>query len=179
MIDTTRKSVLEAILTGKEKRAVRQKQLVKSYEGTLISFTLNIPGPCKDSVSFNKIHEIGRKTIKEALENNNILIKNQELQEGAAGRTVFFNIDSDALLIKKLTVDIEEKHPLGRLFDIDVLDKEGNCISRIILNLEERRCLICQDTPAIICRRYQKHSLEELLGKIDEMIEEFVRVIKI
>ena len=40
---------LHDILFAREKRAQRQKELLQKYNTTLISFTMNIPGPTKNS----------------------------------------------------------------------------------------------------------------------------------
>ena len=173
MSHDTSKSILEVILSGKEKRAAIQKQLLEKYSGPLISFTLNIPGPCKDSMKFTEIHDIGMKAITEALQNEKILILNQAVEEGAAGPTGFLNVNSNKLIIKEIAVAIEETHPLGRLFDIDVLVEGGHILTRSELKLKDRSCLLCPNTAATICRREQRHSLDELLRKIEEMIETY------
>lgn len=166
-------SILKNILLAKENRVARQKQLLKSYKGTLVSFTINIPGPIKNSRKFTQIHEIGMRAFTSEMNKGKVVVINQELVEGVAGPTGFFNVDASPLNIKQIAVSIEETHPLGRLFDFDVLDQEGNAISRDFLNLKERCCLICNDTAATICRRNQSHSLDELLRKIDVMLEAY------
>ena len=34
-------------------------------------------------------------------------------------------VDADAAAIKELTMEIENRHPFGRLFDIDVIGVDG------------------------------------------------------
>ena len=45
--------------------------------------------------------------------------------------------------IKELCAAIEDRDPLGRLFDLDVLDPEQGGWSREDLGLSLRRCLVC------------------------------------
>lgn len=75
-----------------------------------------------------------------------------------------------ASFIKKLTVQIEETHPFGRLYDIDVYGMDGKGISRQELGLPVRKCLIC-DKDAKICGRSRSHSVEELQQKVYEIIQ--------
>ena len=57
--------------------------------------------------------------------------------------------------------------PKARLLDIDVMDKDGT-VSRKELGLDARKCLICDDD-AKVCARSQKHSMEELVARVDEL----------
>ena len=75
---------------------------------------------------------------------------------------------------KRKTSSIEDTHPLGRLFDLDVIDADGVPISRETIGLNPRKCLIC-DNEARYCMRNRTHTLSELSARIDEMIEAYVR----
>ena len=57
-----------------------------------------------------------------------------------------------------------EETKIGRLYDIDVLEKENTKISRKDLGFPERKCLLCNN-PACQCGRSRKHSIEELRKK--------------
>jgi phosphoribosyl-dephospho-CoA transferase len=48
-----------------------------------------------------------------------------------------------------------------RLFDLDILDRNLNAISRRDVGKEERQCFIC-DRAAHLCARARTHSLQEL-----------------
>ena len=67
---------------------------------------------------------------------------------------------------KILTTEIEETHPIGRLFDIDVIDTDGQKLSRP----SYRKCIIC-GCQAQECARTRKHTVEEMQAKIEEMLE--------
>ena len=75
---------------------------------------------------------------------------------------------------KEVTVEIEEKHPLGRLMDIDVIGPDGVPVSRTGDGHPQRRCLICNDD-ARACMRAATHSVTELLAKIHSMTEAYVQ----
>ena len=75
---------------------------------------------------------------------------------------------------KRETCRIEDTHPLGRLFDLDVIDTAGVPVSRESIGLSPRKCLVC-DNEACFCMRNRTHTMAELTAKIDEMIEAYVR----
>ncbi len=157
------------ILSGREQRVERQQQLIRQYNLPLVSFTLNIPGPNKVEPEFVKIHQVGIDSLERAINEINAEIIYEEISVNAAGNQAFFVISADPMVIKELTVGVEENHPLGRLFDFDVFDTGFSQVNRSKLGLEERSCLICADKAAI-CKRSRKHSIVELLAKIDSLI---------
>jgi len=79
----------------------------------------------------------------------------------------------DPLFVKKITIHVEETPPLGRLFDIDVYDKAGNGIGRAELGYPVRRCLICEKD-AKLCGRSRSHTVEELYGCVESMINSWL-----
>ncbi len=169
---------MEAILSGREKRALAQRELLVRYRIPLISYTLNIPGPIKESRELDVIHEIGSRIILKALEASGIQLINQQVESNPAGKVGFFSAAAPAAVLKQLAVDIEENHPLGRLFDIDILDENGGSINREALGYSFRGCLLCPHIPAIVCRRNQSHTLTELQGKIQHMISTYKEGLK-
>ena len=74
----------------------------------------------------------------------------------------------DTKQIKAMTVAIEEADSLGRLFDMDVMDKNGS-MSRGELGANPRKCLLC-DEDAKVCARSQKHEMTELLDEIQRIL---------
>ncbi|MDO5391814.1 MAG: citrate lyase holo-[acyl-carrier protein] synthase [Eubacteriales bacterium] len=84
----------------------------------------------------------------------------EEINE-ATGNEAYYVIQSDPLIIKKLTSDLEDESELGRLFDMDVLRPNGEKVDRAELGLSPRRCLICGG-PAKECARSHTHTVEQL-----------------
>lgn len=73
---------------------------------------------------------------------------------------------------KRIAVQIEDTHPLGRLFDIDIIDKDGVPVSRDRVGSRPRRCLVC-DREARFCMRMRWHTQEEIWEKINAMVDEY------
>lgn len=161
--------IANEILQSREERGQIQEELIKKYRKSLISFTLNIPGSKKDSPNYRRIHEIGMAEIVEKMEDRIVFIKSYNKRTGSEA---FIVVDMDPKKVKKLTMEIEEKHKLGRIFDVDVFDSNHNQISRSDLGEEPRKCLICNKN-AKVCNRLGSHSIEELLEKIDKLYREY------
>lgn len=156
------------ILQSREDRALKQEQLVSIYNNPIISFTLNIPGPIKDSKKYRKIHDVGMDAIVNILKESDSHIKYMERIDLVTGPEGYFSVDINPLLLKKLTVKIETEHQLGRLFDIDVFDSNMGQISRSDLGLDPRTCLLCEKR-AKVCNKARTHKLEELIQEIDNI----------
>jgi holo-ACP synthase len=164
--------ILYKILLSREKRAQKQKYLINEYKCSLISFTLNIPGPVKDGFIYKKIHGEGIKEILKRINDEGLDIVYREESYEETGAEAFVCVNTEGLKVKRITVDIEENHKLGRIFDFDVFDRNFKAISRKEISLNERKCLLCNEK-ALICKRKKKHKTEELLKKIDMMASEF------
>jgi len=171
MIDE--KQLLE-ILKSREDRAKKQMDILSIYPYSLISFTLNIPGIIKDSNQYRKIHKAGMEEIIDYLERIQSELKYIEEINKITGSEGYLSVNMDSSILKELMVEIENTHPLGRIFDIDVFDKYHNQMSRSDLGLESRKCLIC-NKDARVCMREKNHSYEELISRIEKINREYLR----
>ncbi len=174
MID---EKVLNRILKSREDRSKKQIELIDRYHMSLISFTLNTPGSTKDSPMYRDIHEAGTLAILEKLEEGHISIVHREEFYRTTGPEAYIVVDIDPLILKEITVDIEENHPLGRVFDIDVFDSHHNQISRTHIERPPRRCLLCNDD-ARVCMRMQRHTYEELIHWIEQLWNKYRNTLK-
>ncbi len=164
--------LLNEILEGKEKRALIQKELLENYKKVLISCTLNIPGMYKIKKTYKKAHTIEVSALEKQLKDNGINIIYKKANISKAGYETFIVVDCDLKTAKEITIAIEENNELGRLFDLDVFDKDQNQLSRSDLGYKKRKCLICSED-AVICAREKTHSIEEVLKKVDELIKNY------
>lgn len=170
MIDE--KALME-ILASRESRARKQEQLIKNYKTSLISFTLNIPGREKDNELYRAIHGEGLSYILQVLGERKIEVVYQEKEDKETGSEAFLLVDRKAYELKKITIEIEEDHPLGRIFDMDVFDKKGNQIGRSQVAAKPRTCLLC-NKEVRLCMREKNHSYEELISKIEELGRKYI-----
>ena len=165
---------LEQMLQARERRAQRQRELLKSGT-TLISFTMNIAGPVKVSPLIRRGFDEGRSLMEKTLSAEKIGIITEETQDAVTGYESLVLLDTgDAERVKRCLVAIEDRDALGRLFDMDVISGEKGHISRSELGLPERPCLIC-GAPGRICASRRVHSVSELQKKTNEILADHFR----
>ncbi len=161
---------LTDMLNCRERRAKKQKQFLDKYHSTIISFCMNIPGPIKTNEEITRIFHDGVHDILKYLQNNHITILESIEYNEKTGNELILAIDSqDHKGIKNAMTNIEETHSMGRLFDIDIIDSNGNKMSRNTF----RKCFIC-NCQAQECAAKRKHSVPEMQQFIDLKIHEYL-----
>ena len=149
---------LSEILDAREMRAKLQKKLSEKYHSTLISFTMNIAGPVKNSPLITRAFSIGVSELEAYLPEDKILYSQIE-SENPTGPFAIYAVNEDAYRVKKICVGIEEKTALGRLFDIDVIDKNLKKLNRD----SERGCIVC-NASGRACAAGRLHPVSEIQG---------------
>lgn len=162
---------LEEMLCFREGKARAQEELRKKHKGeTVAALGMNIPGPRKTSFLILSAFEEGERTLSRLFADNGLAVSEEIRIVEKAGYLKLCSIaDPDAVFIKKLTVQAEENHPLGRLFDIDVYDVEGRGIGRGSVGAPARKCLICEND-AKVCGRSRSHEVRELYECVESMV---------
>ncbi len=163
------KVTLADMLDAREKRVSSQQKILTEYKMLLISFTLNIPGSVKKFPLAEKTFSEGKKLIVRQLKRHNINIVHERDNISKTGYESFFAVDGNPVYIKKLMAEIEDCCTLGRIFDIDVLNRNGEKISRQDVNLGRRMCLLCGED-AHSCARSKRHDAEALIKKSIEIM---------
>lgn len=136
---------------------------------SLISFTLNIAGAVKSCSLFSWAFDRGVEVIAESLAAAGIETGKVEITEGIAGCEYTAIAYAEPERVKLITAETEELHPLGRIFDIDVIRPDGAKVSRTDLGATGRTCILC-GKPVFICGRSRAHSTEEVLEKQIEIM---------
>jgi holo-ACP synthase CitX len=156
---------MSEILDGREERSFLIK---KSFRGfPLLVIKANTPGPEKKPPWAHFLVDYFRNLVSEIFQ-----AIQEEFYENADGFFWIIEIQKSENIKEKL-IEIEEKHPLGRLIDLDLFLSDESSISRKKLNLPLRNCLLCQE-PAIVCIRNKAHSLFDLSNRIKEIILDFL-----
>ena len=161
---------LPAMLDCREQRVQLQKKYSETYQAPLLSFCLNIPGPVKTNDALRQVFDTAMQEIRQILAKNGIGILAADERHAPTGDEALFALHGKAADIKALMTQLEEKHPLGRLFDLDVLDEQLTKLSRPT----PRRCLLCS-AQAQACARSRRHSVDELTDHIDKLVNAFLR----
>ena len=156
---------IEDMMKRREKRAAEQQMLIEKYHAPVISFSMNIPGPVKTTPEILRLFQEGKQEILRALHRNCCPVLEESEVHEITGDEYILSIKGDGAALKKAMSGIEESHPLGRLFDIDVIDANGEKLSRPAY----RKCLIC-GKQAQDCARSRTHTVEEMQARIHEML---------
>ena len=161
-------ATLQEILDAREKRATKQKELLARYGKPLLCFSMNIPGPEKWNGDISIGFAVGNLLLRNALGNAKIL--HFEKHQSTAGCEAYYVVDLSAQQLKRIAIETEMTDPIGRLFDMDVLNEQGQHLSREDFGMGPRKCLIC-DQDARVCARSRNHGLEVLVKRTHELLQ--------
>lgn len=179
---------LDELLASRDARHAMQQKLMAEHSGkTLVCLTVVMPGSVKRNQQSLTVARAAVKAMRKAYNISDDLLPETELltnelkietRECLVERDL--NTGYEAYLItplplleaKRVAVDIEDTHPLGRLFDIDVIDAQGIPVSRDRVVGQPRRCLVC-DHEARYCMRMRWHTQEEIWARIKQMTDDY------
>ena len=192
---------LNELLASRDARHATQQKLLAEHSGkTLVCLTVVMPGSVKrNQQSLTAAHaavEAMRKAfaVKEnkglfpletpetlenlvPLENPEPLAPTLLELDLETGYEAYLITPMPLLEAKRIAVNIEDTHPLGRLFDIDIINADSVPVSRDAIGEKPRRCLVC-DHEARYCMRMRWHTQEEIWAKINEMVDSYVEAHK-
>ena len=129
---------------------------------------MNIPGPVKTNADIRYAFDTGATEITSVLSQHRLPVLARCCFHEKTGDELILCVRGDAALLKKLMCEIEENHPLGRLYDIDVLDSDGTKLSRPAF----RKCILC-GRQAQEYARSRRHCVPEMFEKITDMIARY------
>ncbi len=161
---------LTEILLSRENRVRLQAQISEQYRCPLISFTMNIAGPVKNSPLIRRAFEIGLASLDALIPSEKIEFRHVDSTH-KTGPLAIYAVKDEPTGLKALCVSIEEKTALGRLFDMDVLDEDLNKQSRN----KERGCIVC-GAPGRACAAGRLHSVQKLQQTANRIMTEEVFV---
>jgi len=159
------------ILDARERRVSRQQALLAKGDAPLLCFTMNIPGPEKDSPLIRAGFRLGANALEDQLMGAGIRILYKDFFQEPTGCEGYYVLEGDPVDIKTLAVQLEDGSPVGRLYDMDVMTRDGK-LSRETLGLPGRKCLLC-DGDGAACARSRAHSIEQLLDRIRQMVQDW------
>lgn len=153
---------LNEILQAREDRALLQRKLLQEFANPLICFTMNIAGPVKTSPLIQWGFQTGLDSLLAALP---VPAQHKQVRILSTGWEAYLSVPLPARRLKDICVQIEEATPLGRLFDMDVMDVTGEKLQRET----ERACLICGN-PGRGCASRRLHSVDELQAVTEQIL---------
>jgi len=185
---------LNELLASRDSRHAMQQKLLAEHSGkTLVCLTVVMPGSVKRNQQslivahaaveqMIESYELGVRNDELEVRSDELGVRSDELGIRFGGRLIERDLETgyEAYLItdlplleaKRIAVQIEDTHHLGRLFDIDIIDKDGVPVSRDRVGSSPRRCLVC-DREARYCMRMRWHTQEEIWERINAMVDEY------
>lgn len=165
---------LEQMLAARERRAARQQAALARFALPVVSLGVVMPGPVKDNAQSRTILAAATRSLDALFIAKNWPVRSFEPVSGPTGPEALYVVAAAALELKQALVELEDSHPLGRLWDLDVICPEQGILSRRAVGQPPRRCLVCEDE-AHACARSQRHSLAQLLAVIGEKVDAYRR----
>lgn len=154
---------LADVLSARERRAELQKKLIAEYKATVISFTMNVAGPVKNTPLIERAFEYGFQKLRSQLPKDKIFFEHTTTD--FCGCEAMIAIGMDAKEAKDICVSIEEESHLGRLFDMDVINTDGDKLDR----MTERSCIVCGKAGRG-CAAGRIHSVDEIVAVTNKII---------
>ena len=169
-----KKAFLEEVLAFREKRVFHREELLSEYHYPIACLGLNIPGEYKDFPWARRAFHEEIESFAVSLAAEGIAVSHSEAEEGSYGYTAYISADVEAPVLKALALRMEETHPLGRLFDIDIYDSRGEKLSREDSGAPQRPCLVCGGN-GFACARSRAHLSGEVRVAVLHIIENWLR----
>lgn len=179
---------LDELLASRDARHAMQQKLMAEHSGkTLVCLTVVMPGSVKRNQQSLTVARAAVEAMRKAYNISDDLLPETELltnelktetreclveRDLNTGYEAYLITSLPLLEAKRVAVDIEDTHPLGRLFDIDVIDAQGIPVSRDRVGGQPRRCLVC-DHEARYCMRMRWHTQEEIWARIKQMTDDY------
>lgn len=164
---------LDEVLEARERRALRQWELLRAYGAPVLSLTLVSPGPVKDSRGRRRLMDLTEDALDRRLADAGWTPVAGFRWDGAAGPEAFRVLGIPPRDLKRWAVELESGLAWGRLLDADVVVSGPSGLpeplSRGDLGLPGRTCLLCAG-PAKACMREARHAAVDLRRAVLERI---------
>lgn len=156
---------LDELLASRDARHAMQLQLLAEHPGkTLVCLTVVMPGSVKrNHVSLHVAHA-AVEAMRHTFATDDIVQRDLN-----TGYEAYLLTSLPLLIAKQWAVEIEDSHPMGRLFDIDIIDPDGMPVSRERVGAKPRRCLVC-NREARYCMRMRWHTQSEIRQAVERIV---------
>ena len=162
---------LRAVLEAREARVERRQDVLSRWGMPIVTVTPIMPGPIKDCAASRRVQQSAIDALENLFRARRWLARKLCAEAGPTGPEALFAVEAPSNKLKRALIGLETNEPWGRLWDLDVTDPQLGALSRQILGLPVRRCIVC-DEPAHACARSRAHALDELLHAIQLILNE-------
>ncbi|MCX7788728.1 MAG: triphosphoribosyl-dephospho-CoA synthase CitG [Spirochaetes bacterium] len=163
---------LWSLLEARDRRQRLREYLLVQYGCPLVQVSPINPGARKNTPYALMVQDLAEEAVRHTLRKEGFAILHEEGAREETGPWALYVILGEANRIKKSLIQLEESHPLGRLFDLDVIDPKGIPLSRRMLGCPERRCIVCGG-PVSSCIRNSTHTVDRVWKTATERVETY------
>lgn len=161
---------LDQLLASRDARHALQMRLIAEHpDCALVCLTVVMPGNVKRNSQSLTVAHAAVEALRQAFSLAEGSIIERDLD---TGYEAFLLVRGDLLSVKRTACAIEDTHPLGRLFDIDVIDTHGIPVPRTAVGGSPRRCLVC-DNEARYCMRNRSHTQDTIWQRINALVDAY------
>lgn len=121
---------LEQVLASRVQRARRQQAWLFQSDHTVVSVTLVWPGEVKDTALARRVMAVANQALGELFHTHQWKVCRHQALHPVTGPEALWSVAAPAWMIKHVTAHLEDNHPLGRLWDIDVFCPKKGLLKR-------------------------------------------------
>lgn len=158
---------LSQLLEAREQRAALQQQCLTRYQQPILSLTLTAVGSVKKNALLDYVFEQALHYLSAEFETLEISPTAQFIRPFITGHEAIFVLPINAIKLKQAMIALEQRLPIARLWDLDVIDFNGKPLSRLEVGYSPRECLLC-DCEAKLCVRERMHQLDDIIAEIEQ-----------
>lgn len=160
---------LDELLQSRDNRHQMHLDLLEQYPGrTLVSVTVVMPGPVKNNTISIQLANKAEAFLRRSRQ---LQIEYMIRRDLNTGPEIYCISRLPVVETKRICCRIEDGHPLGRLWDFDVVQPNSVPLSRTELGLAPRKCIICGSQDAIDCIRSRRHTKASLYARVEEIFK--------
>ncbi|GAA2183699.1 triphosphoribosyl-dephospho-CoA synthase CitG [Brooklawnia cerclae] len=151
---------LAEVLADRDARRRDQMALGRDFGWPVLSLTMIAPGPVKRTTDLDRSFDLAVTASTLSIASRGWTIRGRAERRGPVGTSFLAAVDAHPVALKAAMVAVEDAHPHGRLWDLDVVVENGP-VPRSLVGRTPRRCLVCEQ-PARYCSRARTHPLDQL-----------------
>lgn len=160
---------IDALLAAKEQRAARRRLVGPLSAACYFPDPVTL-GAVKDSIRYRNMMGVALRACDQLLWKHRWQTLDRQVLWLPTGPEALWCVAHPASEIKAMCSTLEQSHPLGRLWDIDVICPQNGLVGRQSLGESQRRCLLC-DEPAHACARSRRHDTDLVVARVEQMID--------
>ncbi len=159
---------VEQLVVARERRRARQGRMLRDWNGPVVELQLVTPGPVKWWSWSEQVFDAAQALLRQGFGERGWAVREWVNVRPPTGAEAQVCVDANPWAIKRMVLALEESHPLGRLWSMDVVTREGQ-LNRADIGLRPRRCLVCPGEAAI-CTARDAHPDKVLLGEVERIL---------